>query len=101
MNKGVLGSELADYVRSFASSVAAVGYELRVENHAAVENVWCFVDDLIFISQKCDVFDGKSLIKSIEDALACADYVRLADILEYEILDALEEALGVLESECS
>jgi len=93
-----MNNDLVSYIESFAQEVAELGHSVRTENLENVENINSFAEK---ISHIADTISNRNLTESLSmcyrnmiAAYESRDAVTLADILEYEILHALEKTLS-------
>jgi hypothetical protein len=105
-------NQIISYVEDFAKTVSQLGYDIRTENENTLSKTVDCVKSIINLDTKLDELSKKNCIlyatsrinlmeiaSFIKSAFEADDYVTMADILEYELLNELEELLSKLEEQ--
>jgi hypothetical protein len=91
---------LNELITNFAQKIATYGHSIRMENIGALEDTIEYSKELCSIHGELTKAGIHSNLLDIAQAMIASckamDTVTLADILEYELLDKLEEILNEL-----
>jgi hypothetical protein len=100
-----MNKTLFDFIENLAKEAARVGYKLRLEELDEIKVISRFVNDIVYISCELAKIQNmpcstnfKGIAATLTEALDRMDVVTLADILEYELLNELEEVLHQFEN---
>jgi hypothetical protein len=107
MKRTVFNMDFTDFIQTFAQDVAKLGHDIRIENIENAHLVNNFAKNIEYIANRLAGSANpncKALGTRLSDcapamlaAYEARDSVTLADVLEYELLEELEEILHEME----